>query len=193
MNLLKLIPGPRFNHRMTSSIASGAGLTSTTETVREAASGDAGAFAQLCQSQAPAVAAYIGARCSDEPERDRLVRQVFVRAWRELPSLEEAQGFNLWLLRLAHDELGSLSEQRASRPARGEDASYVAAELFALPTTLREALGLRYLFGCSQEEISAAFGEPIEVIERWLAAGLEGIATAAAPTRPRASWSASSS
>lgn len=186
MDLLKWIPGPRSNNRMTSSVATGGGLSSTTETVREAASGDASAFALLCQAQAPAVAAYIGARCSDDDERDGLVRQVFVRAWRELPSLEDAQAFNLWLVRLAHDEMGSASPRRASRAGRGSEFGYVAAELFELPATLREVVALRYLFGCSNEELAASFGEPREVIARWLAAGLEGIAVAAAPVRQRA-------
>jgi DNA-directed RNA polymerase specialized sigma24 family protein len=171
---------------MTSSIASGDGLTSTTETVRDAASGDASAFALLCQIQAPAVAAYIGARCSEDSERDSLVRQVFVRAWRELPSLEDAQAFNLWLLRVAHDEMGAVSTRRWLRVGRGGDFGYVAAEMFELPVTLREVLALRYLFGCSDEELADSFGEPPEVIERWLAAGLEGVAVAAGSARRRA-------
>ena len=187
MDVLKWIPGPRSNGRMTSSIASESAITSTTETVREAARGDARAFALLCQAQAPAVAAYIGASCFDEHERDDLVRRVFVRAWRELPSLGDARAFNLWLLRLAHDEVGPLAMRSAGRAERGADSTYVAAELFGLPAMLREALGLRYLFGCPDEEIAVAFDEPVEVVSRWLAAGLEEIAVAATPARLRAS------
>jgi len=166
---------------MTSWIASGDGASSTTETVAEAARGDAGAFALLCHAQAPGVAAYIGARCSDEDERDELVRLVFAQAWRELPSLDDARRFNLWLLRLAHNVSGGAVRDHRTK-SNNRPSSYVAAELFALPKSLREAIGMRYFFGSSEEEIAVAFDEPIDEVRRWIRAGLESLSSAAGPS-----------
>jgi RNA polymerase sigma-70 factor (ECF subfamily) len=80
----------------------------TTGTVRRASRGDAAAFALLCHSRAPGVIAYLGAVCPDAAERDQLTRRVFVRAWRELPSLDKPLRFDLWLLRLTYAQVGAL-------------------------------------------------------------------------------------
>lgn len=165
-------------------------VTDTTETVRRAARGDAAAFALLCHSRAPAVVAYIGAICPDAAERDQLARRVFVRAWRELPSLDKPRRFDLWLLRLTHTEVGAPETRPANGSARLAPSSYVASELFTLPSTLRETLSLRYFFGRAVEEIAPAFDQPVDVVDGWLEAGLQALGSAVAPAAMPASLAA---
>lgn len=181
MSFPSWLPRPWSVQRSANPLADASPIVYVSEIVRKAARGDAAAFAVLCQSRAQGVVAYVGAVRPDAGERDAVVRRVFIRAWRELPSLDEARRFDLCLLRLAHDEVSPANAPATNPPAEPTSSSYVAPELFALPSTLREALSLHYLFGCAGEDIAAAFDRPLEDVTGWIEAGLEALGHAVSP------------
>jgi DNA-directed RNA polymerase specialized sigma24 family protein len=136
------------------------------EVVEAAARGDAPAFMRLYLWRAEAVAAYLEPLFGDEGERAGALRRAFVEAWRDLPALDDAAHFELWLVRRAHALGGA--------PVDGTDAT--VAELYELPARLREVLALRYLFRMSVGELATSFDESTASVERWIVEGLETLA-----------------
>lgn len=114
------------------------------EAVVEAArGGDHYAFAVLYQQTVRPVAAYSGLLFQlDAEDRDAAVTRTFLRAWRDLPLLDDVARFELWLLRLAHDELHVAADVEERSP------------LARLSRTHREALCLRYFFGQTREQVA---------------------------------------
>lgn len=154
------------------------GARYSTDTIEAAARGDAAAFMMLYYAKGRAVAAYIAPSFEHEHDRDRKLRRIFLRAWRDLPSLRRPEEFDLWLLRIARDELNSPDEIEATPPTASNP---VIAELFALPRRLHEVVSLRHLFALSGEQVALAFDTTTEHTDEWHRQGLESLAAAAAP------------
>ncbi len=113
------------------------------EAVVEAArGGDQHAFAVLYQQTVRPVAAYAGLFQLAANDRDAAITRTFVRAWRDLPLLDDAAHFELWLLRLTHDELRAAADVEERSP------------LARLSRAHREALCLRYFFGQTLEQLA---------------------------------------
>src|SRR4051812_48045987 len=58
--------------------------------VQRAQAGDREAWAALCRSSAPRLAAYLGARLGRPAVIEKLIGDVIVAAWRKLPELQDA-------------------------------------------------------------------------------------------------------
>jgi DNA-directed RNA polymerase specialized sigma24 family protein len=150
----------------------------TTDTIEAAARGDAAAFMTLYYAKARAVAAYIAPAFEDERDRDRQLRRVFLRAWRDLPSLDRSEAFDLWLLRIAREELDQTVDLARRARSSGDP---VVDELAALPQRLHEVVSLRHLFGLSNEQVALVYGATPRQTGDWHRQGLEGLAVATAP------------
>lgn len=154
------------------------GARYTVDTIDAASRGDAAAFMILYYAKARAIGAYLAPVVADSHERDRQLRQVFLRAWKELPALERPEEFDLWLLRLADDDVRTAPDLAAAAEATTDPA---LDELFILPRRLREVLALRYFFGLSKAQTALAFNVAPEQIDEWQRHGLEALAIARAP------------
>lgn len=155
------------------------GARYTVDTIDAAGRGDAAAFMVLYYAKARAVSAYLTPATLDEHERELRLRRVFLRAWQQLPSLERPEEFDLWLLRLADDEVRGAQE--ADTTSGGAATDPVVGELFVLPRRLREVLALRYFFGISKDQTALAFGVEPAQVEEWQRHGLEALARTQAP------------
>jgi len=159
----------------------------TVDTIEAAGRGDAAAFMILYYAKGRAVDAYIAPAVGEDHIRELRLRQVFLSAWRELPSLDRAEAFDLWLLRLAHE---AISDQHADAVTPQAASSTTIGELYSLPRRLREVLALRYFFTLSPEQIALALESTVDEVEDWQRQGLETLAATAAPQRQRFSRAA---
>lgn len=143
--------------------------------VRAAASGDAGAFAVLYERYGRMVQGILLARVSRTDVSD-LLQDVFLTAWRRLPSLREPAAFAGWLAMIARNRATdhhrrtpsavelpeSIVDDRtlASDATAGAaiDARAALEAIRALPDAYRETLVLRLVEGMTGPEIAARTG-----------------------------------
>ncbi|MDA0351987.1 MAG: hypothetical protein O3A10_07240 [Chloroflexi bacterium] len=149
----------------------------TVDTIDSASRGDAASFMMLYYAKARSVATYIAPAFPDERERDRRLRLVFLRAWRELPSLDRPEEFDLWLLRFAHDEVNP--DDAPDLALATNDP--VVAELFMLPRRLREIVSLRHFFGLSNDQVAVTCAVSPTEANDWHRQGLEALSLVATP------------
>jgi RNA polymerase sigma-70 factor (ECF subfamily) len=134
---------------------------------------DAGAFAALIGRYERTALAVAYAQVHDAHRAGDAVQEAFLRAWQELPHLEEAAKFGGWLLQIVRNaaidarrrirpsvaEFPDLAARDAD-PAREMEAADRAAQvkeaLAALDETTRTAVVMRYYEGLSAKEIGAA-------------------------------------
>lgn len=154
------------------------GARYTVDTIAAAGRGDAAAFMVLYYAKARAVSAYLAPAIPEEHERELQLRRVFLRAWQQLPSLERPEEFDLWLLRLADDEVRGTQELQTTSGAASDP---VVGELFILPRRLREVLALRYFFGISKDQTALAFSVEVDQVDEWQRHGLEALSAARVP------------
>ncbi len=145
------------------------GARYTADTIHAAARGNAAEFMVLYYAKARAVAAYLAPALPDPQQRDQQIRRVFLRAWQQLPSLERPEEFDLWLLRLADDEV-RVAQDLQTTSATATDP--VVGELFILPRRLREVVALRSFFGLSNEQVALAFNTEAAQADEWQRHGL---------------------
>lgn len=139
------------------------------ELVERIQSGDAEAFQQLYEEQAPFIYRYIRARLGNDQDAEDLTAQVFVKAWRSFPSYEwQGKAVGAWLVRIAHnlvvDKYRKKREWSALLPwahkaeERGfERVAHQDEIQRALPTLSYEQqviLHMRFLEGYSLTEIA---------------------------------------
>lgn len=115
-------------------------------------------------------------------------QEVFLKAYRKIGSLEDAERFSYWLFRIAHNEAYSLV--RKSRPeeewnghgdgpewgrrmAPVEVSLAIEAALARLNPEQREAVVLKVYQGFKFEEIGEILGTPVSTIKSRLYTGLE--------------------
>ena len=154
-------------------IATEPAVRTTVDTIGAASRGDAASFMMLYYAKARGIAAYIAPTVANEQQRDRLLRQIFRTAWSELPSLKRAEEFDLWLLRLAHRELGL---DRDDAPLSLETGEAAVNELLTLPARFREVLALRYFCGLTPEQIAVEYDVATPEVDEWHRLGLEALA-----------------
>jgi RNA polymerase sigma-70 factor (ECF subfamily) len=136
--------------------------------VRRAQDGDREAFGELYRTHLPAVARVVRFRLGAQDED--VVSEVFLRAWRGIGRYRDTGvPFVGWLYGIARnvaiDELRGRgrSEPRDVLPDRELDP--MTAELMTLrdaidrlPTEQRQVVELKYLVGCTNDEVAAAMG-----------------------------------
>ena len=134
---------------------------------------DPAAFAELIERYERTALAVAYAQVHDAHRAGDAVQEAFLRAWQELPRLQEAAKFGGWLLQIVRNaaidarrrirpsvpEFPDLAAKNAD-PAReledAEQAAKVKEALAILDETTRTAVVMRYYEGLSAKEIGAA-------------------------------------
>ena len=131
-------------------------------------------------------------------DADEASQEIFLAAWRFLPSFRFASGFGTWLYRLGvHvclERLRREGRRRALGNGHGADllraaavagraeaegpGADVRAALAALDPTYRACIILRDLEGLSYQEIAAALGVPVGTVRSRIARGREALRAA---------------
>ena len=159
----------------------GAETPLSTADVRRAMSGDHDAYAALVTGATSRLYAVASLILRDSDRAEDALQDAFVRAWRELPRLREADRFDAWLRRLVvnscYDEL-----QRVTRRAEVSlfsladrsviDTSAASAEsdrveraFRQLPLDQRTVLVLQHYESLSHTEIAETLGIPVGTVK----------------------------
>ena len=143
--------------------------------VRAAADGDAEAFTALYERYGRMVHGILLARVPRNDVAD-LLQEVFLTAWRRLPSLRDPAAFGGWLAMIARNRAtdylrrapetvelpDSLADDRTlgseSAAGAGLDAQAALEAIRSLPDAYRETLVLRLVEGMSGPEIAIRTG-----------------------------------
>jgi RNA polymerase sigma-70 factor (ECF subfamily) len=143
------------------------------ELVTRARQQDADAFAALIERYERSALAVAYAHLHDAHRAGDAVQEAFLRAWQELPRLQDPRRFGGWLLQIVRNaaidlrrrirptvpEFPELAAPGPS-PARGseqaETAATVQAALASLDEVTRTVVALRYYDGLSSREIGEA-------------------------------------
>jgi RNA polymerase sigma-70 factor (ECF subfamily) len=162
-----------------------------------AASGEAGAFAELYDRHAPTLLA-TAVRMLGEREASDLLHDVFLEAWSHVSDYNASRGsVRTWLLvRLrsrALDRLGGVAwsrtesldacTERSALPDASAaqhpsvDGIAVRAALERLGVDVREALELSYFGGLTMREIAERSGVPLGTVKSRIARGLAALSS----------------
>jgi RNA polymerase sigma-70 factor (ECF subfamily) len=149
--------------------------------VRQAMRGDHDAFAALVGAASSRLYALACLILRDPDRAEDATQEAFVRAWRELPRLRDADRFDAWLRRLVvnacYDEGRRLSRRAevslVSLRERSEvDSSVAMAEtdrveraFRQLPLDQRTVLVLQHYFDLSHTEIAETVGVPLGTVK----------------------------
>jgi RNA polymerase sigma-70 factor, ECF subfamily len=150
--------------------------------VERARSGDREAFEALVESNLGATFRTALAILGSEADARDATQEVFLKAWRELPRLREADRFGAWLGRIVVNTCRTARRTRERRRIREIDVEQAAAQTLRsrgpalderigdlevlqkaferLPIPARTILALHYLEHRSLAEISAVLGVP---------------------------------
>jgi len=134
---------------------------------------DAAAFTALIERYERTALAVAYAQVHDAQRAGDAVQEAFLRAWQELPRLQEAAKFGGWLLQIVRN--AAIDARRRIRPSvpefpdlaakdgdpareldEAERAAKVKEALETLDETTRTAVVMRYYEGLSAKEIGAA-------------------------------------
>jgi RNA polymerase sigma-70 factor, ECF subfamily len=134
---------------------------------------DAAAFTALIERYERTALAVAYAQVHDAHRAGDAVQEAFLRAWQELPRLQEAGKFGGWFLQIVRN--AAIDARRRIRPSAAEfpdlaakegdpgadldaeeRAAKVKAALETLDETTRTAVVMRYYEGLSAKEIGAA-------------------------------------
>jgi RNA polymerase sigma-70 factor, ECF subfamily len=151
--------------------------------VRQAQSGDTGAFEALYRKTSDRVYAVCLRMSGDADRAAELVQDVFVRVWEKLPTFRGDSQFTTWLHRLtvnlvlqerrsrgrrAAREIGSPDLERYGRAARRSmPGTRVDLEraIAALPAKARQVLVLRDVEGYKYDEIAEMTGVSLGTVK----------------------------
>ncbi len=140
------------------------------ELVSRARQSDAEAFAALIERFERSALAVAYAQLHDSHRAGDAVQEAFLRAWQELPKLQDAARFGGWLLQIVRN--AAIDLRRRIRPTTSDfpdlatrepppdrslelsdTAAKIQAALATLDETTRTAVTLRYYEGLSAKEI----------------------------------------
>ena len=107
-----------------------------------AAGGDRDAFERLYRSQLPRVYSLVARMLGDQREAEEVVQDVFVRAWRKLPTFRGDAALSTWLHRLAVNVVLSRRKSDGIRKDRTSDDEFAIDVAPARPATVGERLDL---------------------------------------------------
>lgn len=79
--------------------------TGDAELVKRVAAGETAQFATLMQRYAPIVLGYLYGRVRSEADREDLLQEVFLEAFRQIGRLRRPERFGPWLMRIARSKL----------------------------------------------------------------------------------------
>jgi RNA polymerase sigma-70 factor, ECF subfamily len=158
----------------------GLNAASDEELLRNCRDGSHAAFEELVRRTARFLYAHVYVQTGQPELTQDLVQETYLRAWREIAQVKQAEAFRGWLAKIADRAVidhrrkagrkkrfgltGSLEENDAVAPAaspeaeRREDREQALAGLRQLPEAYRVPLMLRYLHGADYDEISRQLG-----------------------------------
>lgn len=145
--------------------------TSLDPDARKAAAGDRLAFERLYRATSARVAT-LARRLVGAAGADEAVQEVYLRAWRGLPTWRGEASARTWLEQVARNTLiqlaarrappgvaeGAAIDERAAPPVPGELRLDLEAAIAALPDGARLVFVLHDLERCTHEEIAARLG-----------------------------------
>ena len=164
-------------------------MDSFTPLVVRAQSGDRNAFGDLVTLFQSRIFGIVMQRLRNTAEADEVVQEVFLRAFRKLPQLQEPDRFGGWLCQIAvrlsinravrrpaetfcepesFDAFQETEETPLSALLRQENIEQVREGLNQLGRMDRETLWAFYFEGSSLKEMSEQFSSPIGTIKRRL-------------------------
>jgi len=124
-------------------------------------------------------------------DADDVTQDVFVRAWRALPSYRGDAGARTWLLSIARracaDAVRARTRRRRlrarldaqpTRPGPADSATELHALISGLPPDRREAFVLTQIVGCSYAEAAAVTGVPVGTVRSRVARARESLVEA---------------
>lgn len=154
--------------------------------------GDAAAFGELHARYGRMVHAIV-LRRAPVGEADDLVQDIFLKAWRTLPSLGDPDAFGAWLGQIARNrttdffrtrhEHGELSPDLGRHDPPHDEAREILEAIRGLPEAYAETLLMRLVEGMTGPEISERTGKTEGSIRVNLHRGMALLRERLAPTR----------
>ena len=157
--------------------AEGAMTVSAGQLVLAARDGDVAAFAAIVEAETPGAYRLALAILHSPGEAEEAVQEAFLRAWRDLRKLREADRWSAWFRRLI---VRSALDQTRRRPrvrqvalevaadVPGQEAAVAVADHLALLTAYdrlgpeeRSILALRFFADLEVSDVAAALGIPL--------------------------------
>jgi RNA polymerase sigma-70 factor (ECF subfamily) len=176
---------PYFGEERRSSTPSSRGLGDEAFLLRRAVSGDREAFARLFDRFIDPVYKYVYFNVGDQSLAEQLTARVFMSAWQQLQRETRVQPpLGAWLYRLAHTAIAEQRHVETVSEYRGDDGRgdlTPSAEkepvraLAQLGDEQRQVLVLRFLVGCTTEQVAQILGRPAAAIRSLQHRGLSGL------------------
>ena len=152
---------------------------------RRAQQGDKEAFAQLYESYFDKIYRYMILRVGKTAEAEDMTQQVFVRAYKSIPSFKwKGVPFSAWLFRIARNLVIDHVRKEKKKPTVPFEESLVASDsnphleverrmdieqlvsaTKRLTEAQREVIGLRFAAGLSIAEVSGAMGKTVGAVK----------------------------
>jgi RNA polymerase sigma-70 factor (ECF subfamily) len=160
-----------------------------TALVRQAQDGDGSAFGQLAQMFQSRVYNAVAQRLRNTAESDEVVQEVFLRAFRKLPQLQDPQRFGAWITQIAvrlsinravrrpaetcvetnvFDAVAQPQDSPLGQLLHAEHLEQLRTSIGQLSTLDQETLRAFYFEGASLLEMSQQFQSPVGTIKRRL-------------------------
>ncbi len=92
------------------------------ELIQRAKAGEVEAFRQVHEEYGRRILNFIYRMVDSREDAEDLAQNVFLRAFHELPRLQDAERFESWLYRIARNEVYQTFRKKRSEPARQEAA-----------------------------------------------------------------------
>jgi RNA polymerase sigma-70 factor (ECF subfamily) len=160
--------------------------------VERACQGDQLAFAALVEDSIAELEAVARLILRDHELARDAVQDAYVRAWRDLPGLRDAERFEAWLRRLAVNACLDAVRRRRRRPMEVElppmmpvaivdpmaaiaDRDQLDRGFRALTVEQRAVLVLHYYVGLPVPSVAATLGIPLGTAQSRLSRALEGL------------------
>lgn len=194
-------PRPAHDAAPRSSRPSKAADATDTLLVQQAVAGDPGAFSELVRRHQDRIYAVVQAHCRSAADAVDLTQEIFVKAYRRLPTFREGSAFYTWLYRIAINTCIDEARRRerrvtalsleeevftengfepedarvSSHPERSllnqEMGTMLRAWIQGLPEAMRLAVLLHDVAGLSQEQAAQVLGCPIGTVKSRLQRG----------------------
>jgi RNA polymerase sigma-70 factor (ECF subfamily) len=172
-------------------------VATSRDLVEQAQRGDREAFAQLVEGSMRRLVGTAGLILRDPARAEDAAQEAFIRAWRALPMLRDADRFDPWLtrmlVRVCHDHLRKarhaiqgeeLLPEHGARIADAEadlaDRDEMDRGLQQLTSEQRIPIVLRYYVGLSDREVAEVTGLPVGTVKSRIMRGLDAMRAALA-------------
>lgn len=165
--------------------------------IAKARKGDVEGYNLLVSRWEKRVFNYLLRLVSNREDALDLSQDVFLKAYQNLPKLDDPERFSAWLFRIAHNQAfsllrkrrpeGDLTHERAAYQAAGsmlpmELSLAVETALGRLSEDQREAVLLKVYQGFKFEEMAEILGCPVSTVKSRLYTALDLLKTTLAPT-----------